>query len=108
MLDDDCIYLTQSCIIRNLSKKQFKVLLDVCLKLNWLRNCAVETTMCVKSADRKHYKKLNYKHIINEVKKEFESTYSLFQEGITNATIKKHVDSFNAIVLKNKKVDGDI
>ena len=54
MLDDDCIYLTQSCIIRNLSKKQFKVLLDVCLTLNWLRNCAVETTMCVKSADRKH------------------------------------------------------
>ena len=86
----------------------FKVLLDISLKLKQLRNYAVETTMCVKSADKKHYKKLNYKHIINEVKKEFESTYSWFQEGISNATIKKHVDSFNAIILKNKKVDGDI
>ena len=75
MLDEDCIYLTQSCIIRNLSKKQFKVLLDISLKLNCLRNCTVETTMHVKSADGKHYKKLNYKHIIREVKEEFESTY---------------------------------
>jgi len=64
--------------------------------------------MCVKSADRKHYNKLNYKHIISEVKKEFESSYSLVQAGIANSAIKKHVDSFNAIVLKNKKVDGDI
>ena len=73
-----------------------------------MRNYAVETTMCVKSADRKHYNKLNYKHIISEVKKEFESTCSLVQAGIANATIKEHVDSFNAIVLKNKKVDGGI
>ena len=54
------------------------------------------------------YKKLNYKHIISEVKKEFESTYSFVQTGIANSAIKKHVDSFNAfIALKNKKVDGE-
>ena len=100
--------LTQSCIIRNLSKKQFKVLLDISLKLNELRNCAVEITSLIKSADGKHYEKLNFKHVIGKVKEEFKDYYSCIQVGIAGATIKKHVDSFNAyIVLKNMKVDGE-
>ncbi|RAP53527.1 MAG: hypothetical protein BZ138_00590 [Methanosphaera sp. rholeuAM270] len=59
MMDEGCVYLTQSCIIRNLSKKQIKVLCDVSLMLNDLHNCAVETTHLIKSAEKKHYKKLS-------------------------------------------------
>ena len=54
-MNNDCVYLSQSCIIRGLSKKQFNVLCDVSLRLNDLRNCAIETTECVKSSDGKHF-----------------------------------------------------
>ena len=60
MMDENCMYLTQSTLVRGLSKSQFNVLVDVSLKLNDLRNCAVKTTSLVKSSDGKHYKKINY------------------------------------------------
>lgn len=108
MVDEDCVYLTQSCIVRGLSKKQYNVLCDVSLKLNDLRNCAVETTRSVKSSDGKHYRKLNYKSVISKVKKEFKDKYSGVQAHIAGATIKKHVDSFNAyIALRNKRIDQE-
>ena len=34
MIDENCMYLTQSTLVRGLSKKQFNVLMDVSLKLN--------------------------------------------------------------------------
>lgn len=49
MLDDNCMYLTQSTLVRNLYKKQYNVLMDISLKLNDLRNCAVEMTHLYKS-----------------------------------------------------------
>ena len=109
MLDDDgCVLLTQSCYIRGLSKKQYDVLVDVSLKLNNLRNYAVEKTPFVKSSDEKHYMKINFKQVIGNVKKEFKSICSLIQAGVADAAIKKHVDSFNAFVaLKNKSIDGE-
>jgi IS605 OrfB family transposase len=108
MLDDGCVFLTQSCIVRGLSKRQFNVLCDVSLKLNDLRNCAVDKSHLFKSADKKHYKKLNFKSIINEVKKEFSSKYSLIQAHLASSAIKKHVGSFNGYVaLKNKKIDNE-
>ncbi len=108
MLDDGCVLLTQSCYIRGLSKKQYNVLVDVCLKLNDLRNCAVEKTPFVKSSDGKHFNKINFKQVIGNVKKEFKDKYSLIQAGVADAAIKKHVDSFNGFVaLKNKSVDGE-
>ena len=67
IMNNDCVYLTQSCIIRGLSKKQFNVLCDVSLRLNDLRNCAIETTGCVKSSDGKHFRKVNYKSVISKV-----------------------------------------
>ena len=109
MLDDDgCVFLTQGCFIRGLSKKQYDVLVDISLKLNDLRNCAVEKTPFVKSSDEKHYMKINFKQVIGNVKKEFGSIYSLIQAGVAGAAIKKHVDSFNGFVaLKNKSIDGE-
>ena len=79
MVDEDCVYLTQSCIVRGLSKKQYNVLCDVSLRLNDLRNCAVETTQCVKSSDGKHYRKVNYKSVIGKVKKEFNDKFLVFR-----------------------------
>ena len=61
MIDENCIYLTQSTLIRGLSKKQFNVLVDISLKLNKLRNCAIKTTKLDKCADDKHFKQLNFK-----------------------------------------------
>jgi len=107
MVDDDCVYLTQCCIIRGLSKKQYNVLVDISLKLNEMRNFAVENTPLVKSSDGKHYKKINFKSIISRVKKEHKSEYSQIQSSMSDAAIKKHVDSFNGFVeLKNLKIDG--
>ena len=34
MIDENCMYLTQSTLVRGLSKSQFNVLVDVSLKLN--------------------------------------------------------------------------
>ena len=108
MVDEDCVYLTQSCIVRGLSKKQYNVLCDVSLKLNDLRNCAVETTRSIKSSDGKHYRKVNYKSVISKVKEEFKGKFSGVQAHIAGATIKKHVDSFNAyIALRNKRIDQE-
>ena len=108
MMDEDCVYLTQSSLIRNLSKKQFKVLGDISLKLNKLRNCAVEVTSLIKASDGIHYKKINYKSIISEVKNKFNDTYVGIQAHIANAAIKKHVDSFNGFVeLMNKIIDQE-
>ena len=60
-----------------------------------------------KDSDGKHYKKTNYISIIGEVKTKFNKEYSIIQTSISNATIKKHVESFNAfIALKNNKIDG--
>ena len=107
MVDDDCVYLTQCCIIRGLSKKQYNVLVDISLKLNEIRNFAVENTPLVKSSDGKHYKKINFKSIISRVKKKYKSEYSNIQSSMSDAAIKKHVDSFNGFVeLKNLKIDG--
>ena len=105
-MSEDCVYLTRSCIIRGLSKKQYNVLCDVSLRLNELRNCVVEKTRCLKSSDGKHFKKINYKSVISKVKEEFKDKYSGLQAHIAGATIKKHVDSFNSyIALRNKKID---
>ncbi|MDO5826551.1 MAG: hypothetical protein Q4Q22_09225 [Methanosphaera sp.] len=107
-MSDDCVLLTQSIFVRGLTKKQYDVLVDVSLKLNALRNSTVEKTPFVKSSDEKHYKKINYKSIISNVKEEFKEEYSLIQAHLANAAIKKHVDSFNSFVeLKNKKIDGE-
>ena len=101
------MFLTKSIIIRGLPKKQYDVLVDVSSRINELRNCAVETTQMFKASDGKHYKKTNYIPIINEVKTKFNKEYSIIQTSISNATIKQHVESFNAfIALKNKKIDG--
>ena len=106
MIDENCVYLTQSTLVRGLSKRQFNVLVDVSLKLNDLRNCAVKTTSLVKSSDGKHYKKINYQSVIGKVKKSFKAKFSIIQAHIAGACIKKHVDSFNGCVeLKNKKMD---
>ena len=68
----------------------------------------MEKTPFVKSADKKHFKKINFKSIINNVKEEFKSEYSFIQAHLASAAIKKHVDSFNGYVeLKNKKIDGE-
>ena len=62
--------------------------------------------MLVKSSDEIHYKKINFKSVIGNVKNEFKEKYSLVQAHIADRTIKKHVESFNAYVeLKNKKID---
>ena len=62
--------------------------------------------MLVKSSDEIHYKKINFKSVIGNVKNEFKEKYSLVQAHIADRTIKKHVESFNAFVeLKNKKID---
>ena len=82
--------------------------MDVSLKLNDLRNCAVKTTSLVKSSDGKHYKKINYQSVIGKVKKSFKTKFSIIQAHIAGACIKKHVDSFNGCVeLKNKKMDQE-
>ena len=65
MCVDDNLYLTKSILVCGLSKEQFNVLLDISSKLNDLRNYAVETTYLIKKSDEKHYKKINYKTIIN-------------------------------------------
>ena len=94
--------------IRGLSKKQFNVLCDVSLRLNDLRNCAIETTGCVKSSDGKHFRKVNYKSVISKVKKEFKGKFSGVQAHIAGATIKNHAESFNSyIALRNKKIDQE-
>ena len=108
MIDENCIYLTQSTLIRGLSKKQFNVLVDISLKLNDLRNCAIKTTKLDKCADDKHFKQLNFKSIITKVKTEFSKDYSLIQAHIANNVIKKHVESFNSYVaLTNKSIDNE-
>jgi hypothetical protein len=106
MCSGDFLYLTKSILVRGLSKKQFDVLVDVSLKLNDLRNCAVESTYLIKKNDNTHYKKINYKSIIKKVKSDFSDVYSFVQAHLANAAIHKHVDSFNAyIALRNKKID---
>ncbi|WP_323735539.1 transposase [Methanosphaera sp. ISO3-F5] len=108
MIDENCIYLTQSTLIRGLSKKQFNVLVDISLKLNKLRNNAIKTTKLDKCADDKHFKQLNFKSIITKVKTEFSKDYSLIQAHIANNVIKKHVESFNSYVaLTNKSIDNE-
>ena len=107
MLDDNCIFLTQSILVRDLSKKQFNVLVDVSLKLNVLRNCALDMTGLFKSSDGKYFKNINFKSVISGIKKRFRGEYSFIQAHIANACIKKHVESFNSYVeLLNKKMDG--
>ena len=89
-----------------LSKKQFNVLVDVSLKINDLRNCAVDKSRLIKSSDGKHYEKINYKSVIGDVKSEFREKCSLIQVHIANSSIKQHVESFNSFVeLKNKQID---
>lgn len=108
MIGEDCVYLTQCVLIRGLTKKQFKVLVDVSLNLNVIRNCAVKKTPFVKTRDNKHFKSINFKSVISRVKKEFKSEYSYVQSSMADSAIKKHVDSFNGFVaLKNKSIDGD-
>ena len=107
MSENSKMFLTKSIIIRGLNQKQYDVLVDVSSKLNELRNCAVETTKMFKSSDGRHYEKTNYKSIISRVKTEFKKEYSITQASISNAVIKKHVESFNSCVaLTNKKIDG--
>ena len=50
-MSDDCVLLTQSVLIRGLTKKQYDVLVDISLRLNFLRNYTVEKTPFVKSTD---------------------------------------------------------
>ena len=108
MIDENCIYLTQSTLIRGLSKKQFNVLADISLKLNDLRICAIKTTKLDKCADDKHFKQLNFKSIITKVRTEFSKDYSFIQAHIANNVIKKHVESFNSYVaLTNKSIDNE-
>ena len=107
MIDDNYIFLTKSILVRNLSKNQFNVLTDISLKLNDLRNCALDMTGLYKSQDGGHYKKINFKSVISSVKKRFNKGYSFIQAHIANACIKKHVESFNGYVkLMNKKIEG--
>ena len=107
MLDDNYMFLTKSILVRGLSKRQFNVLLDISLRLNVLRNCALDLTGLYKSGDGEHYKKINFKSVISGVKKRFKDEYSFIQAHIGNAGIKKHVESFNGYVeLMNKKIDG--
>ena len=107
MSENSKMFLTKSIIIRGLNQKQYDVLVDVSSKLNELRNCAVETTKMFKASDGRHYKKTNYKSIISRVKTEFKEKYSITEASISNAVIKKHVESFNSyIALTNKKIDG--
>ena len=107
MSENSKMFLTKSIIIRGLNQKQYDVLVDVSSKLNELRNCAVEITKMFKASDGRHYKKTNYKSIISRVKTEFKKEYSITQASISNAVIKKHVESFNSyIALTNKKIDG--
>ena len=107
MSENSKMFLTKSIIIRGLNQKQYDVLVDVSSKLNELRNCAVETTKMFKASDGRHYEKTNYKSIISRVKTEFKKEYSITQASISNAVIKKHVESFNSyIALTNKKIDG--
>ena len=106
VMSDDYICLTRSILVRDLSKKQFNVLLDISKRLNDLRNCAVDMTCLYKSGDGEHYNKINYKSVISGVKKMFEDEYSLIQAHMGNTAIKKHVESFNSYVeLMNKKID---
>ena len=98
MLSDDCLYLTKSVLVRGLSKKQFNVLVDISLKLNDLRNYAVETTYLVKKDDDKHFKKINFKSVISKVKSEYNDNYLFVQAHLANAAIKKHVESFNGYI----------
>ena len=107
MSENSKMFLTKSIIIRGLNQKQYDVLVDVSSKLNELRNCAVETTKMFKASDGRHYEKTNYKSIISRVKTEFKKEYSITQSSISDAVIKKHVESFNSyIALTNKKIDG--
>ena len=107
MSENSEMFLTKSIIIRGLNQKQYDVLVDVSSKLNELRNCAVEITKMFKASDGRHYEKTNYKSIISRVKTEFKKEYSITQASISNAVIKKHVESFNSyIALTNKKIDG--
>ena len=107
MSENSKMFLTKSIIIRGLNQKQYDVLVDVSSKLNELRNCTVETTKMFKASDGRHYEKTNYKSIISRVKTEFKKEYSITQASISNAVIKKHVESFNSyIALTNKKIDG--
>ena len=107
MCSGDFLYLTKSILVRGLSKKQFDVLVDVSLKLNDLRNCAVESTYLIKKNDNTHYRKIDYKSIIKKVKSEFSDVYSFVQAHLANAAIHKHADSFNGyIALLNKKIDN--
>ena len=107
MSENSKMFLTKSIIIRGLNQKQYDVLVDVSSKLNELRNCAVEITKMFKASDGRHYEKTNYKSIISRVKTEFKKEYSITQSSISNAVIKKHVESFNSyIALTNKKIDG--
>ena len=107
MSENSEMFLTKSIIIRGLNQKQYDVLVDVSSNLNELRNCAVETTKMFKASDGRHYEKTNYKSIISRVKTEFKKEYSITQSSISNAVIKKHVESFNSyIALTNKKIDG--
>ncbi|RAP50029.1 MAG: hypothetical protein BZ138_07015, partial [Methanosphaera sp. rholeuAM270] len=107
LIDDDCVYLTQSTLIRGLSKKMYCVLCDISFNVNDLRNCAVESTFLAKSADGIHYKKINYKSVISKVKNDFPDKFSSIQAHIAGAAVKKHVESFNAYVeLLNKIIDG--
>ena len=79
MLDDNYIFLTKSILVRNLSKKQFNVLVDISKRLSDLRNCALDMTGLYKSRDGKHYKRINFKSVISGVKKGLRMNIRLFR-----------------------------
>ena len=78
--------------------------MDVSLKLNDLRNCAVDMTHLYKSSDGVHFQKINFKPIISKVKEEFNSKYVQVQAHLANSAICKHVGSFNSYVAHRIKV----
>ncbi|RAP44986.1 MAG: hypothetical protein BZ136_08535 [Methanosphaera sp. rholeuAM74] len=88
-----------SILVRGNNKKQYHVLLDVCLRLNSIHNCTVEMTKLFKSSNGKHYKKINYISLIHEVKEECNELYRGVQAHLANTAIKKkHAESFNSYV----------
>jgi hypothetical protein len=74
MCSGDFLYLTKSILVRGLSKKQFDVLVDVSLKLNDLRNCAVESTYLIKKMIIRIIRKL----IINQSLKKLNLNLVMF------------------------------
>ena len=107
IVDEDYVLLTQCCRVRDFTKKQYMVLLDLCLRANGLHNCAVDVACLSKASDGIHYREVNYFTVLDDVKEEYYDVYSGLQAHIANNVIRKHVDSLNSYVaLSNKKIDG--